>query len=129
MRPYGAGHADPGSCGFLVLIGTKSGPISDHAQHELAEIVSVDSPQLGQHAAVSEPCGSVESVKAVSDVQSPASGEIAAVNDQLASAPDLINQDPYRKDWVARLRPADRAWEAHALSAPEYERLLQTESG
>jgi glycine cleavage system H protein len=103
--------------------------ITDHAQEELGEIVSVDSPRLGQHVTVGEPCASVESVKAVSDVQSPATGEIAAVNDQLASAPDLINQDPYGKGWIARLRPSDPAWEARALSAPEYERLLQTEAG
>lgn len=98
--------------------------ITDYAQQELGDIASVDMPRLGQHVAMGEPCASVESPKTVSDVQSPATGDIAAINDRLGSAPGLINQDPYGKGWIARLRTVDAAWEAQVLSADEYERLL-----
>jgi glycine cleavage system H protein len=102
--------------------------ITDHAQEELGDIVSVHPSRLGQYVAVSEPCASIESSKTVADVQSPAAGEIAAVNAQLDSAPEIINQDPYGKGWIARLRPQDAAWESHALSGSEYEQLVRTDA-
>jgi glycine cleavage system H protein len=101
--------------------------ITDYAQDSLGDLVSVQTPALGQHVAVGESYAVVESVKAVSDVHSPVAGEIAAINEQLGSAPELINQDPYGKGWIARVRPSDAAWEAQQLSASEYEQLLQAE--
>lgn len=102
--------------------------ITDHAQESLGEMQSVQMPRPGQHVAVGESLTVVESLKADSDVASPLAGEIVAGNDALNSAPELINQDPYGKGWIARLRPSDAAWEAQLLSAAEYERVLQTES-
>jgi glycine cleavage system H protein len=101
--------------------------ITDHAQEALGDLVSVQLPVLGRSVAANEAYGEVESAKTVSEVHSPASGEIVATNNALASAPELINQDPYGKGWITRIRPADRSWEAQLLSASAYEELLASE--
>jgi len=89
--------------------------ITDHAQSELGDIVYVDLPKAGTIVEKGKTLGSVESVKAVSDVYAPASGEVIEVNQELAGGPELLNQDPHGAAWLVKIR----------LSAPdELERLL-----
>jgi glycine cleavage system H protein len=83
--------------------------ITDHAQHELGDIVYVDLPKPGAVVAQGKTVGSVESVKAVSDIYSPVSGEIVEINEALAEAPEKLNTDAHGDAWLVRIR----------LSAPE----------
>jgi glycine cleavage system H protein len=78
--------------------------ITDHAQHELTDVVYAELPTPGTHVGAGEQICVVESVKAASDIYSPASGTVEAVNDALASDPSLINSDPYGKGWIFTLR-------------------------
>jgi glycine cleavage system H protein len=98
--------------------------ISDHAQHELGDIVFVDLPKLGTVFAAKAGFGVVESVKAASDVYLPVGGKITAVNEGLADHPELINKDCYGEGWIVRIAPDDPAeWDA-LLSAEDYEKTL-----
>lgn len=107
--------------------GTVEIGISDHAQAALGDLVFVEVPGVGRTLASGEACAVVESVKAASDVYCPIAGTVTAANGELASAPELINQDPYGGGWMFRLKPADpRAVDA-LLGAPDYEALLQAE--
>jgi glycine cleavage system H protein len=101
--------------------------ITDHAQEALGDMVSVQVPVRGRSVAAGEACAEVESAKAVSEVHSPVAGEIAMSNEKLASEPELINQEPYGKGWIMRVRPADSAWKTQLLSVSAYEQLLQAE--
>src|SRR5450631_3900572 len=80
--------------------------ISDHAQQALGDLVFVELPEIGRALAAEEGCAVVESVKAASDIYSPIAGEVLAVNEQLIKEPQLINQDPYGRGWIMRLKPA-----------------------
>jgi glycine cleavage system H protein len=98
--------------------------ISDHAQHELGDIVFVDLPKIGAAFAAKAGFGVVESVKAASDVYLPVGGKIAAVNEALADHPELINKDCYGEGWIVRMVPDNPAeWDA-LLSAEDYEKTL-----
>jgi glycine cleavage system H protein len=83
--------------------------ITDHAQQELGDIVYVDLPKVGSAATRGKTFGSVESVKAVSDIFAPVSGEIVEINEALATAPEKINEDPHGEAWLVKIK----------LSAPE----------
>lgn len=83
--------------------------ISDFAQDQLGDIVFVDLPAPGRSFRKGDEFGAVESVKAVSEIYSPVAGEVVAVNTELESAPELVNQDPYGRGWMLRLQPADPA--------------------
>ena len=83
--------------------------ISDHAQHALGDLVFVEVPQVGKSLAQGDACAVVESVKAASDVYSPVAGTVIEVNADLAGAPELVNQDPYGRGWLMRLKPAGAA--------------------
>lgn len=78
--------------------------ISDHAQHELSDVVYVDLPKVGAKIAAGAVAAVVESVKAASDIYSPVSGEVVAVNADLVKKPELVNQDPYGAAWLFRLK-------------------------
>ena len=78
--------------------------ITDHAQHELTDVVYVELPAPGTHVAAGEQICVVESVKAASDIYSPVSGTVESVNDALTSDPSLINSDPYGQGWIFTLR-------------------------
>lgn len=107
--------------------GTVEVGITDHAQHALGDLVFVDVPEAGRKLNAGDACAVVESVKAASDVYSPLAGEVTAGNADLAATPEAINEDPYGKGWLMRLRPASTAALA-ALLAPEvYEALLKEE--
>ena len=86
--------------------GTLEIGITDHAQHSLGDLVFVEVPAAGRTLAVGDACAVVESVKAASDVYSPVAGEVVAGNEQLATRPELINQDPYGQGWIMRVKPA-----------------------
>jgi glycine cleavage system H protein len=103
--------------------------ITDHAQDALGDLVFVEAPEPGRRVAAGESYGVAESVKAVSDLYSPVTGEVTAVNAELASAPERINQDPYGAGWIARIRPDDAASVSDLLSAADYGQLLESEGG
>src|SRR4051794_26314284 len=81
--------------------------ITDHAQEELGDIVYVDLPKIGAQLTQSATLGSVESVKAVSDIYSPVTGEVTEINTALADAPEKLNEDPYGDGWLVKVRLSD----------------------
>jgi glycine cleavage system H protein len=91
--------------------------ITDHAQHELTDVVYVELPKPGSHVEAGQQVCVVESVKAASDIYSPASGTISAVNDALSSDPGLINSDPHGKGWIFQLQ-LDPNTDLSALKTP-----------
>ena len=88
--------------GDTVLVG-----LSDYAQDQLGEIVFVELPEEGDTFGQGDEFGSVESVKAVSEIYLPMGGEIAAINEDLEDAPELVNNDPYTGGWLVRIKPDD----------------------
>jgi glycine cleavage system H protein len=107
--------------------GTVEIGISDHAQDALGDLVFVDVPEVGRILTAGEACAVVESVKAASDVYSPVAGEVTARNPDLVSTPEVINEDPYGKGWMMRVRPSSAGALAGLLSAKDYEALLAEE--
>jgi len=99
--------------------------ISDHAQRELGDIVYVELPKPGDRFDSGETFGNVESVKAVSELFIPVSGEVIEVNDELGNAPEKINQDPYGSGWMIRIRLLNKNETAELLSAEEYEDYIK----
>ena len=99
--------------------------ITDHAQDELGDVVFVELPDEGATFAAGESFGTVESVKAVSDLYTPVGGEVVEVNSALEDAPENINEDPYGEGWIVKLRTSD---EPHLLSPQEYEQVVTEES-
>jgi len=100
--------------------------ITDYAQNSLHEIVYADLPQVGRKLTQKESFGTVESVKAVSEVYSPISGEIVEVNRKLADAPELINKQPYGEGWLIVMKPFKLKEEVGSLMcAKEYEEYLK----
>ncbi|HXH70491.1 MAG TPA: glycine cleavage system protein GcvH [Pyrinomonadaceae bacterium] len=98
--------------------------ITDYAQHSLGDVVYVDLPRVGDNLAPHEAFGSIESVKAVSEVFTPVAGEIVEVNDGLNDTPETVNSDPYGAAWMIRVK-MENALEADAmLNAAEYEEYL-----
>ncbi|HPF25996.1 MAG TPA: glycine cleavage system protein GcvH [Steroidobacteraceae bacterium] len=104
--------------------GTVEVGITDHAQHALGDLVFVEVPDADRVLAAGQACAVVESVKAASDVYAPIAGTVVAVNAELGSTPELINQDPYGKGWMLRLRPASADAVAGLLSAADYQAHL-----
>jgi glycine cleavage system H protein len=101
--------------------------ITDHAQKELGDIVFVEVPKVGDHVTASESFGTVESVKAVSEIFSPVSGEVTAVNGRLQNNPELLNADPHGEAWLIRVRVSDRREIEKLMTADEYEAYLKKE--
>ena len=96
--------------------------ITDHAQETLGDLVYVEAPAVGRRVSKDEACGIVESVKTASDVHTPASGEVIAVNTELADAPEKINADAYVA-WIFRLKPSNPAEFAGLLDADAYQKV------
>jgi len=94
--------------------------ITDFAQDELGDIVYVELPGAGDEVAAGEAFGVVESIKAVSDLYAPVSGTVESVNDELQSAPELVNDDPYGDGWMVELSGVDAAELDELLTAEEY---------
>ena len=99
--------------------------ITDHAQEELGDIVFIELPEEGAAFDAGDAFGTVESVKAVSDLYAPVGGEVVEVNEALNDAPEKINEDPYGDGWIIKLRVSG---DGDLLSASAYERLLEEES-
>ncbi|MCX6565764.1 MAG: glycine cleavage system protein GcvH [Candidatus Aminicenantes bacterium] len=106
--------------GDLAVIG-----ISDFAQKHLGDVVYVDLPAVGTHLAVHQTIGTIESVKAVSEVFSPVSGEVVETNAGLADAPETINQDPHGNGWILKLKMANKGDLDALMATPDYEKYLE----
>ena len=98
--------------------------ITDYAQNELGDIVFVELPKIGDKVESMKPCGSIEAVKSVSDIYAPVSGEVIEVNQELESSPQLINQDPYGKGWIVKIKMSNPQELDQLLSAEDYQNLV-----
>ncbi len=101
--------------------GTGEVGLTDYAQGHLSDIVYVELPEVGASVTQGESFGSIESVKAASDLNSPASGTIAAVNDALSDAPEVVNSDPYGKGWVIKVDVGNAGELDSLMDAAAYE--------
>ena len=102
--------------------------ITHHAQHELGDIVYVDLPKVGVGVEKGKTFGSVESVKAVSDIYAPVSGEVTEANDLLASNPEKLNEDPHGAAWLIKVKVSGDAEFLQLMSAAEYQTYVGAES-
>ena len=98
--------------------------ITDYAQEQMSELTFVELPSVGDHVEADEEMAVVESVKAANDVYAPVSGEVTAINDDLAETPELVNQSPYEQGWLCRIRPDNPASFFSLLDADAYEATL-----
>ncbi len=98
--------------------------ITNHAQDELGDVVFVELPEEGATFGAGDAFGTIESVKAVSDLYAPVGGEVVEANSALEDAPEKVNEDPYGDGWIIRLRVSG---EGDLLSAEEYEKVLEEE--
>jgi len=101
--------------------GTGTMGITDFAQHQLGDIVYVELPEVGRTVKAGETLGTIESVKAVSEIYSPVSGTVAEVNSALADSPETLNQDPHGAAWICKITLQDAAEAAMLMDAAAYE--------
>jgi len=98
--------------------------ITHYAQGELGDIVFIELPETGEDVAQGESIGTIEAVKAVTDLFAPLSGEIVEINDALDGTPEIINQDPYGDGWMVRIKIADKSETENLLTAEQYKELI-----
>lgn len=98
--------------------------ITEHAQDELGDVVFVDLPEQGATFSAGESFGSVESVKAVSDLYTPVGGEVVEINSALEDSPEKVNEDPYGEGWIIKVRVSE---EGELLSAADYQKVVEEE--
>ena len=103
--------------------------ITDYAQQELGDIVYVDLPRVGAKVEQGKAMGSVESVKAVSDIYCPVSGEVIEINDALATAPEKLNESPHGDGWLVKIRLSAPAEIQGLLAAADYQKYVAEETG
>ncbi len=103
--------------------------ITDYAQDQLGDIVFVELPAVGAAISATHKLGEIESVKAVSELFAPVSGEVTEANDGLADSPEAVNDDPYGDGWMVKMRLSDTAELDGLLSAAEYEAFIEAEEG
>ena len=113
---YAATHEWVKIEGDLVVTG-----ISDHAQDELGDLVYVEMPEVGSRVTATEQAGVVESVKTASDIHAPVSGTVVEVNTTLEDDPDFVNEEPYGKGWIYKIKPDNMADVDALLSNEQYE--------
>jgi glycine cleavage system H protein len=101
--------------------------ISDFAQEALGELMSVTFPELGIDVGAGDTVMSLESVKSASEIYSPLSGEVVAINEELEAAPELINDEPYDAGWLFKLAPHDESELDDLMSDAEYQELIDNE--
>jgi glycine cleavage system H protein len=101
--------------------------ITDHAQDQLGDVVFVELPKVGVALQAMQSFGTVESVKAVSDIYAPVSGEVTAVNEALADTPEQINEDPHGKGWLIRVKLADKKQVEPLMTAEQYQEYVAAE--
>lgn len=99
--------------------------ITDFAQKQLGDVVYVELPEVRTELEFHQSIGVIESVKAVSDIYSPVSGEVIELNEKLNDSPELVNQDPYGKGWIIRVKIKDEAELQKLMSADEYEKYIE----
>jgi len=102
--------------------------ITQYAQGELGDIVYVELPQVGAAIVAGEPFGTVESVKAVSEIYAPVSGEVAEINAALEAAPDAVNREPYGEGWLIKIKLAGPLEQEGMMSAADYRKYLEDEA-
>ena len=107
--------------------GTLTIGITDHAQELLGDLVFIELPEVGSEMAAEEACCVVESVKAASDMYTPISGEVIAVNEGLTDAPELVNKDPYGDGWIFKLQPEDPEEAETLMNSADYEEHASAE--
>ncbi len=103
--------------------------ITDYAQKELGDVVFVELPQIGTELEAGDELGSIESVKAVSELFVPVSGEVIEINEALADNPALVNTDPWGDGWMVRIKLADVTEVDELMTAEEYDEYLEKEAG
>ncbi len=101
--------------------------ITHFAQDQLGEVVYVDLPSVGDELVAGEVFGEIESVKSVSELYAPVSGEVLEVNDGLSDAPETVNEDPYGEGWMVKVSMSDASQVDELLSAEEYEEFVSEE--
>ena len=99
--------------------------ITDFAQKQLGDVVYVELPQVGAVFEFHQSLGVIESVKAVSDIYSPLSGEVIAINEELDGSPEIVNEDPHGKGWIIRLKLRDETEIEKLMSVSDYEKFLE----
>jgi glycine cleavage system H protein len=119
---YNKEHEYAKADGKVVTMG-----ITDHAQESLGDVVFVELPEVGSTVTAGQSYGTVESVKAVSDVTSSVSGKVVEVNSAVVDSPDLLNSDPYGEGWLIKVEADDLALLDSMMSAAEYESFLAEE--
>jgi glycine cleavage system H protein len=102
--------------------------ITDHAQQELGDITFVEVPEVDGSLKQNEVFGTIESVKAASDLYAPLSGKITEVNPDLEESPEVINESPYEKGWILKIKMSDKSEEDALLSAADYKSVVEAES-
>jgi glycine cleavage system H protein len=98
--------------------------ITEFAQGELGDIVYVETPKIGDVLKQNQQFGVVESVKTVSDLFSPISGEVTAINEEVISTPELVNKDPYGEGWIIKIKPSDVGEQDNLLNAADYKTMI-----
>jgi len=101
--------------------------ITDYAQNQLGDVVFLELPEAGSQLTAGQSFGTVESVKAVSELLAPISGEVEEINSALVSSPEAVNTDPYGKGWMVKVRLADAAQVASLMDAAAYAAFVQNE--
>lgn len=101
--------------------------ITDYAQEELGDIVNIELPDAGTRLRAGDPFGTVDSVKAVSDLMSPVTGEVVEVNEDLEASPELINQEPYGSGWMIIVRMEDPSEQDELMTGEAYEGFIEQE--
>ncbi len=105
--------------------GTVTVGITDHAQASLGDVVYVESPEVGTEVVAGDQAGVVESVKAASDIYSPVSGEVIAINEALEDEPETVNSSPYDDGWFFKVRPSDLSDLDDALDSEAYTAAIE----
>jgi len=101
--------------------------ITDHAQKELGEVVYIELPKVGDKFKAGQTFGNVESVKAVSELFTPVSGEVIEINEDVGNAPETVNEDPYGKGWLIKIRLLDSSETTDLMSNEEYDEYTAEE--
>lgn len=116
---YAKSHEWIRASGTLATVG-----ITDHAQHELTDIVFVELPAKGRDVQSGEACAVVESVKTASDIYSPVSGKVVEVNPDLGANPGFVNSEPYEKGWLFKIELKDPAELERLMNAADYAKIV-----
>ena len=117
---YAKSHEWVGVAGDTATVG-----ITDHAQHELTDVVFVELPDIGRQVKAGDACAVVESVKTASDIYTPVSGEVVAVNKPVADDPALVNREPFSGGWLFKIKLSNPAEMAALLTPEQYQAQIK----